>query len=225
MRNSFILFLLFAFAGLYPCQEALGQVTTEVVEVGHYRQFCEAVVPKKCLVIKREDGTEFRAVQDEIENFDFIPGYHYLLRVEIEKVAAPPKDTSGWIYRLKEIVGRTEVRNAGHAIDLYGSKWRLVRMNDEPVKEASGAWVAFDGARGRIYGYGGCNSFNGGFAIEDQQFSAPKLVSTKRACLIDWGVEDGFLKALARGGEIEVRSDSLLIRSGDVEILKFVPFE
>ncbi|HUF05101.1 MAG TPA: META domain-containing protein [Aridibacter sp.] len=225
MKNSFITMLFLALAGLFPATDVTGQVTTERVEVAHYRQFCEGVVPKKCLVIKRDGETKFKAVQDEIANFDFVPGFKYVLEVEIERVAAPPRDTSGWIYSLKEVVCGTEVPDAARDIDLFGTKWRLTRMNGEPVKEASGAWMAFDGANGSIYGYGGCNSFGGGFEIDADVFSAPRVVSTKRACLIDWGVEDGFFKALAQGGKIESASDSLIIRNGGEELLAFVPYE
>lgn len=225
MKSSFIALLIFAFAGFFTAPGVPGQITTESVEIAHFRQFCEGVVPKKCLVIKREGEEKFRAVQDEIEDFDFVPGIRYVLRVEIEKVPAPPKDTSGWIYRLKEVISRTQLADAERDIDLYGTKWRLVRMNGEPVKEASGAWMAFDGASSRIYGYGGCNSFGGGFEIESDEFRAPQVVSTKRACLIDWGIEDGFFKALAEGGKIDVDSDSLVIGNEGKELLGFVPYE
>ncbi|MCO6510806.1 MAG: META domain-containing protein [Aridibacter famidurans] len=225
MKNSLILFLFIAFTGILSATDAIGQVTVEEVAVAHFRQYCEGVVPKKCLVIRRQDQAEFRAVQDEIENFDFIPGYSYVLRAEIEKVAAPPKDTSGWIYRLKDIVSRIEVSDARHGTDLFGTKWRLVRMNGNPVNEASGVWMVFDGAQGRVYGYGGCNSFSGSLTLDEEEFTASKLISTKRACLIDWGVEDGFLKALGQGGKIEVESDSVVIRNGGEELLSFVPYE
>lgn len=225
MKNFLIASLFLALAGFFSAEDVHGQIKTETVEIAHYRQFCEGVVPKKCLLIKREGEPNFKAVQDEIENFEFVPGTGYVLRVEIEKVSAPPRDTSGWIYRLKEIVSTTALAEAARDIDLYGTKWRLVRMNAEAVKEASGAWMAFDGANRRIYGYGGCNSFGGGFELEGDEFKAPQVASTKRACLIDWGVEDGFFKALGQGGKIEVESDSLVIRNEGEELLSFVPYE
>lgn len=201
------------------------QTTIEELEVAHYRAFCEGVVPKQCLVIKREGSLNFGTILDEIENFEFIPGYHYTLMVEIEKVNAPPKDTSGYIYRLKEIVNRKPIADPVRDIDLYGNKWRLVEMNGKPVNRSSGAWLVLSGHSAAAHGYGGCNSFSGNFSLNENVLRVGPLRSTKRACLVDWGVEDGFLAGLGSSDGFEVDQERLILKREGKSVLEFVPFE
>ena len=202
------------------------QASVETIEVAHYRAYCEGVVPKKCLVVMRQGSMNFGTIFDEIENFEFIPGFHYKLRVEVEKVAAPPKDTSGYKYRLKEIVKRTSVPGPDRDIDLYGSKWRLVVMNGSPVEKASGAWLVIAGHTGRLYGYAGCNSFQGGFRFDaSSSLQISPLAVTNRACLVGWGVEDDYLKALGSVDGAEVEQDRLILKLGRKAVLEFTRYE
>ncbi|REJ78446.1 MAG: DUF4377 domain-containing protein [Acidobacteria bacterium] len=225
MNRLLVALLLFTAGAIVLPVSSKAQTVTEEIKVAHYRQFCEGVVPKKCLVVKRQNETEYKPIRDEIEDFNYQAGSEYLLKVEIEKVAAPPKDTSGYIYRLKEVLETTEKPHRGLDIDLYGTKWRLERLDGEAVDKASGAWMAFNAAEGGIYGYGGCNSFGGSFALVEDAFATSAIRSTKRACLIDWGVEEGFYKALSIGGKVESHGGSFSINSEGKELLRFVPFE
>jgi len=202
------------------------QVSVETIEVAHYRAHCEGVVPKKCLVVMREGSLNFGTIFDEIENFEFIPGYHYKLKVEVERIAAPPKDTSGYKYRLKEILKRTAVPMPERDIDLYGSKWRLEVMDGSPVEQRAGAWLVVAGHTGRLFGYAGCNSFQGGFRLDkSSNLQISPLAVTQRACLVGWGVEEGYLKALGSVDGVEVDQDRLILKKGRKTLLEFTAYK
>ncbi|MCB1024825.1 MAG: DUF4377 domain-containing protein, partial [Acidobacteria bacterium] len=57
----------------------------EVIEIAPNRVYCDGIQKKPCLFVKREDADDFTVLFDEIENFSFIPGFKYTLKIEVEK--------------------------------------------------------------------------------------------------------------------------------------------
>ena len=65
---------------------------------------CKAVAPQKCYLVKYSAKDNWTRLYDGIEGFKFKKGYYYLLEVERTKIEYPPKDTSGFTYKLIKIV-------------------------------------------------------------------------------------------------------------------------
>ena len=63
---------------------------------------------------------------NQIEGFDYIPGYEYELLVNVEEVANPPAGGSSLKYTLIEEVSATEVGPT-----LEGTPWQMVALADE----------------------------------------------------------------------------------------------
>lgn len=68
---------------------------------------CEALTPQKCYLVKYSANGGWTRLYDEIEGFDFEKSYYYLLEVERTRVENPPKDTSGFTYKLVKIVKKS----------------------------------------------------------------------------------------------------------------------
>ena len=78
------------------------------VSVGPQLESCVGSYPMMCMVV---DGDLF---YDEIEGFDFEPGYEYKLRIEQydrwPNTDEPPQDAGKYGYRLIEVLQKTRVQ-------------------------------------------------------------------------------------------------------------------
>jgi heat shock protein HslJ len=201
-------------------QNSAKQNKIELFEVAETQVFCEQMVPRKCLSVKREKSENFEALYDEIENFKFISGYKYVLRVAIEKIEYPPKDTSGYKYYLKEIISRKKVEKIDQYAELYLSKWFLTSIKGKVVEDGK-PYLIFDKNEKGFYGNSGCNSLKGQFKIDGNSFGVSKIIQTKRACQIMQTVEIPFILNLSEANQIKVEIDRLYLLRDGVVLLEF----
>ena len=192
----------------------------ETVEILDTLAFCEQLVPRKCLQIKREGKARFTTLYDEIENFKFIAGYQYVLKIEVTKVRNPPKDTSGTKYRLIEVVSRTKVENPDPLANLYLSKWKLVTIKGESIQNKR-AFLVFRKHKKNIYGNTGCNSIRGEFTLNGNIVGFSRLSQTKRACPDSNTVELPFTGLLGGDLEVEAQIDRLYFKKDGAVVLEF----
>lgn len=193
---------------------------SETIRVESFRQYCEGVVPKACLVVQRENEIQYRPMLDEIENFRFVPGYEYELRVQIDKVRPVAKDTSGLRFYLKEIVGRHPVKGNDRLVHLFGKKWRLSSIRGKEIPDTT-AFIVFSGADGGVYGYTGCNSFRGSFSLDEDLVRLSKLMMTKRVCSDPVNAESRLVEALAAVRLLKAEPDRLYLQSEGKTVLVF----
>ena len=68
---------------------------------------CVGEAAQKCLLVRETaDGPE-EYFYDTIDGFDYVPGFTYVIDVEITEIDDPPADGSSLAYRLIEIVETT----------------------------------------------------------------------------------------------------------------------
>ncbi len=79
---------------------------------------------------------------------------------------------------------------------LYGVKWEVVMIDNDPVTLERRAFIRFY-EDGRIGGFGGCNSFFGEVSVTETAMDFIKIGSTRRYCA-------------GMGGETERRIFSIL---------------
>ena len=80
------------------------------LEVDSERVPCVGVGPMECLRVRTPGEEEWRLFYDTIRDFEFEPGFRYLLEVERTRRPNPPADASSFQYRLVEIVSREPVQ-------------------------------------------------------------------------------------------------------------------
>ena len=194
----------------------------EIFEVAGQRAYCERQVPKKCLQVKRKKDKDYKLFHDEIENFEFIPGYIYKLEVEVERLKVIPKDTSGYKYYLKQILKREKVENPDPTAILYLHKWILLRMEGKEIKE-SRPHLIFERNRKSVRGFSGCNRLGGKFEINDESIGFSRMRQTKRACPNMKEVEFPFTSALQNADTFKVETDRLYFYKGEKILLEFGP--
>ena len=81
--------------------------------VGPERVPCEGEGPQECYLVKETPEGEWELFYDQIEGFEWEPGYFYELRVNVYQVENPPAGGSSLRYELVEVVTKTsaEIEN------------------------------------------------------------------------------------------------------------------
>lgn len=74
---------------------------------------CVGVAPQKCLLVKTGADTNWTFFYNQIEGFQYEPGYEYVLEVKEEKVKNVPADASSLRYILVKEVSKTPTTSAG----------------------------------------------------------------------------------------------------------------
>ena len=67
---------------------------------------CVGVAPQECFLVKEDPDDEWQYFYDQIEGFEWEPGYTYELRVAVHPVENPPADGSSLRYELIEVVDK-----------------------------------------------------------------------------------------------------------------------
>lgn len=103
------------------------------------------------------------------------------------------------------------------------TKWMLHSIAGEEVGEVSERGkphLTLDTAENRVYGFGGCNSFNGGFTLGDENaVSFTQMASTKMYCEESMSVEDAFLPVFESVVAYEISGNQLHLKSESGEVL------
>lgn len=112
---------------------------------------------------------------------------------------------------------------------LIGTQWQLVSLgiagSETPV--IAGTTITLGvGADGQATGSGGCNSYGGGYQVQNNTLSFNQIVSTEMACT-DQAVmqqEQQYYQALQSASQFELTDNRLTIRYGEGRrVLNFVP--
>ena len=74
--------------------------------VGPERVPCEGEGPQECYQVKETPDGEWQLFYDEIEGFEWEPGYEYELLVNVYQVENPPAGGSSLRYELVEVVSK-----------------------------------------------------------------------------------------------------------------------
>ena len=67
---------------------------TKTITVSSRLIDCVGVVPQKCFLIKEEGQSDWENFYDTIEDFTYIEGFEYVLKVKEIEVQNPPADGS-----------------------------------------------------------------------------------------------------------------------------------
>jgi len=73
---------------------------------------CVGVGPMKCFYVK-EKGDTWEFFYNNIDGFNYEPGYEYVIKVKVTKVENPPMDASSLKYTLVKEVSKTKKESEG----------------------------------------------------------------------------------------------------------------
>ena len=114
---------------------------------------------------------------------------------------------------------------SSQAVPLANTHWTLVEVKGMPVSPSAGRppYILFDSKKKRVTGYGGVNSFFGGYETTGRELRMPRLASTRRAGLPElMDLESAFFKALSATASYRISGDTLeLLDSGAGTLARF----
>ncbi|WP_029906782.1 DUF4377 domain-containing protein [Prevotella sp. 10(H)] len=81
---------------------------TEKLTVASQQGDCVGVSPMKCLLVKKEGQTDWEFFYNNIEGFNYEPGYEYQLEVKVVEREHPAADQSTLMYSLVKEISKEE---------------------------------------------------------------------------------------------------------------------
>lgn len=225
LSNRFTLLLLGLFTILSFSSAAFAQSKNEILIVADRRADCTGVAPMKCLQVKKPQDEKWSLFYQNIENFDYVEGYTYVLRVRVDTVKNPPADASKLKYRLRKVLHRERTASenrSGNNADLSANAWRLTAIDGASVN-AGKTFIKFDETKKSVGGNGGCNGFGGNLVKNGNQIKISEIISTKMFCEATQEIENKFLGNLDRVTKYEIRNGRLFLYAGEEIVLEFAP--
>ena len=105
---------------------------------------------------------------------------------------------------------------------MQGIVWRAEKLTNTYVPQQLNVRVIFD-QNERLYGFAGCNNFNGSYKQRSNQLTVQPLVSTRKFCADSSALEQKFTQSLQSADRAEVNGDKLQLFRNNQMILQFVP--
>lgn len=203
---------------------------TETWWVNSARVDCVGAGPMTCYQIQKSDEIEsgkWQLFYDEIQGFDYQPGYLYQIKVEILKKSEPiPADASSMTFKLIEVLQKkadqrlalTNIWKILH-VGKFNNPTSVQNLGSLTSENRSPFVFQFDGAQSTYFGDTGCNTVRGSFTLsEGNGILFGKGASTMKACP-DMEVELEIQKVLPRIRSFEIENGRLYLRDEGGQIL------
>jgi heat shock protein HslJ len=196
----------------------------KTVYIGPYQVDCVGVAPQKCLLVKEKPADDWTYYYDQIQGFEYEPGYEYELRIMEERIENPPADASSLRWTLVEVVAKTR--------SLEGTTWVMeAYLNSEGVLASalSGSEATARFEDGNVGGNASCNSYFGTYRFHgDNKLSVDIGGMTEMYCAPEelMAQEGEFLAALDKAASYVIAENKLQIEDvSGKEILVFSALE
>ncbi len=202
----------------------LAKSKTQILVIAERMADCTGVAPMKCLQVKRPQDEKWTLFYGVIENFQYIAGYTYVVRVAVDTVKNPPSDSSSKKYRLKKILSRE--RTSGDQMptqttsNIFANAWQLTRIEGKEINTTK-AYIEFNEKDARFGGNTGCNRMSGSFTKTDSSIKFSQIISTKMFCQDTSEVENAFTRNLEEAARFEIKNGKLYLFADETAVLEF----
>ncbi|MEN2283642.1 DUF4377 domain-containing protein [Algoriphagus sp. SE2] len=183
---------------------------------------CVGVGPMSCLQIQKaktlEEGN-WQFFYDQIQGFDYEPGYIYQIKVKVSDRSTPvPADASSKVYQLVEIMSKEMDENLR-----ITNTWKLLKVGEieNPINKKSNETLIFEfnASEMSFFGDMGCNTVRGKIqSIDSTNIEFGPGASTKMAC-IDMSVENEILKAITATKTYQIGENQLTLLDDNGAVL------
>ena len=84
------------------------ETNTEILIIGPYTQTCQGFIEQECFLEYNEKSQQWEFFYENIQGFDFVPGYIYRLKVSLHEREEGIQDVGKYEYRLIEVLSKEE---------------------------------------------------------------------------------------------------------------------
>lgn len=222
--TKFLAIFTFIFSAILTFNiNTFAQTKTEILIMADQKATCTGVGKTECLQVKRVNEDNYSLFYQNIEKFNFVPGYFYVLEVQTSSVKNPPADASSVKYKLKRILGRVKSENnspVSNEPNFFGTEWKLKKIEDEAIN-IDRPFIRFDEAKNALGGNGGCNTFGGSMEKNGNNLKLSQVFSTKMYCEETQKIEDKYLGTLEKINSYEIKNRKLFLKSNGRVLLEF----
>lgn len=175
----------------------------KTIFVADHLEDCTGVGKQQCMLIRESAEEQWTYLYQQIEGFNYEPGYLYQLKVEVSQVENPPADASSLRYVLKEILSKEPVQNT----DVLQGSWKVVQIDGLEDIEIHPT-LEFNAEENRVSGFSGCNNYFAGYTLSGNDLTIGHSGATRKMCP-DMSVEDAFLPLLSAVASYELDNKGL----------------
>jgi len=191
-----------------------GENTNETWWINSAKKDCMGVGPMSCLQIQKGDTFDpgsWQLFYDQIQGFDYVPGFIYKIEVKVTQKAEPiPADASSLKYELVKIVSKemdTRLR--------LTNIWKVLKVGEieNPRNQKSNEVLIFELKASEMSYSGdlGCNTVRGSIkALDGSTLEFGPGASTRMACM-DMAVENEILQAITNTKTYQIAENQLTL--------------
>lgn len=217
MLKKIIIFLCFV---IVSCSSD-GSKEIKTLVINSFKVPCTGVAPMSCYQVKdsKEDET-WSYFYNEIEGFDYVPGFLYTLEVEVVTLAENeiPADGSSLKYTLVKVLEKIKDNRLS-----INDIWVLETLNGDSVSNqfSKRPYIEIHVSKNQCLGNDGCNNFTGSLEqLDDSIIRFGLFASTKMACPND-ELSFQFIENLDNTDRYIVDQGKLTFFQGELELLTF----
>lgn len=180
-KTIWLLTLLALVLTLWACKS---NAVEKTIWVNSAKVDCVGVGPMKCYQVKESETDAWSYFYQEIDGFEFEPGFIYQLKVNVTQLSAQEvaADQSTLEYALIEVMSK----EADPVLGL-NDIWKLIELNGAPIDDIKTRkqlpYVEINTKNRTLMGFDGCNNFRGEIAsLSANELSFVQLVNTRKFC-------------------------------------------
>ena len=134
---------------------------------------CTGVAPTECFLVQEGKSKEWTYFYDNIQGFNYEPGFTYKLKVEKNKKSGNlPADASAFEYKLKKVVSKKKAKPTKvekvNDLDIFEKKLVLTQLNGKAVNNGN-VYFEMNETDKTISGKCGVNRFNSSFEFKNNE--------------------------------------------------------
>lgn len=208
--------------------DLIAEDESQTVFINSFKKPCVGVAPMSCLQIQRKstlDPKDWEYFYDEIEGFDFEPGYIYKIKIKTENLDIDnlPADSSSIRYTYVETVEKwLDERMRINDI------WALTAINKTQMPSAGfletqeHPRLEINISEMKIFGNDGCNELEGNIiTVDENRLELTEISTTKMSCP-NMDIPSHYKNALQKVRRYNVKNLELLLYDNkNQEILRF----
>ena len=188
--------------------------TEKTIFVGAEKVACQGAGPQECYLIKENTADDWEFFYDEIDGFNWEPGFEYELRIQETQIANPPADASSIAWTLIEVVEKTAVTPTPDTNTALTDLIWVLQNTDQPLLPDTTITIEFS-ADGQVNGSAGCNSYFGSYSLDSDSLITSPIGSTQMWCEGIMEQESAFLQMLQTATGLTVTETELTIHTPD----------
>lgn len=189
---------------------------TKVWKISDQKVACTSGGAKECLLVKKGCLKGWEPFTGVIENFNYISGNQYKIKVVENAV-----QNSASLVSILQTKNVSKLNANNSLTTLLSNKLQIVKVNGKKVNSEK-AFMSINVAENTVFGNGGCNGFNGDVSLNGSKITFKEFRTTMMACIgNDIDVQERAILNAIRNQTLEVKQQGefISLMNGNEEVI------